>query len=194
MLGLVALKTEWYLLLLALVVVRRMGNLTFPRYWRLLGLLISFLLLRMAVLIIEMVSGEALWLPAISAWSWLTAPLSETSLYSLYMLWFPVLDWYLKTMPKVLTWLGLLSKISLTDKICPWADLVLSWLRKWYQNLDLAMTLFLAKRLMAKTFGLGSCSVASLRPRTRYCLIYELFDRYLHLKRGVSWILSTLEA
>ena len=172
MLGLVALKTEWYLLWLALVVVRRMGNLMLlPLNWRDLGLLISFFLFRTAVLMMEIVSGDALWLPAISAWSWLTAPLSETSLYSLYMLWFPVLDWYLKTMPKVLTWLGLLSKISLTCRIWPWALLVLSWLRKWYQNFDLAITLFLANRRMAKTLGLGSWSVGSLRPRTRYCLI-----------------------
>jgi hypothetical protein len=106
-------------------------------------------LFKIAVLIMEMVSWEALWFPLISIWSWLTAPLSEMSLNYLYMLWMLVLDWYLRTMPKVLTWLGLLSKISLTDKICPWALLVLSCLLKWYQNLDLAMTLFLANNLIA---------------------------------------------
>jgi hypothetical protein len=64
-------------------------------------------------------------------------------------LWLLVLDWYLKTIPKVLMLFGLFSKIWLTDKICPWALLVLSCLLKWYQNLDLATTLFLAKSLMA---------------------------------------------
>jgi hypothetical protein len=104
---------------------------------------------RTAVLMMEMVSGEARWFPAISAWSWLTAPFNEISRYSLYMLWFPVLDSYLSTIPKVLTWEGLPSKISLTAKIWPWADLVLSWRRKWYQNLDFAITLLRAKRRMA---------------------------------------------
>ena len=148
--GLLALKTVLYLLLLALDTDLRTGNLSLLFLNKLdLGLLTSSFLLRTAVLMIEMVSWEALWFPLISMWSWLTAPLSEMSLNYLYMLWMPVLDWYLRTMPKVLTWLGLLSKISLTDKICPWALLVLSCLLKWYQNLDLAMTLFLANNLIA---------------------------------------------
>jgi len=171
-LGLLALNTDLYLLWLALVAVRRIGNLTLlSLYWTLLGLLISSFLLRTAVLMIEMVSGEARWFPAISECSWLMAPLRETSLYSLYMLWLPVLDSYLRTIPKVLMWFGFLSKISFTDRIWPWALLVLSWRLRWYQNLDLAITLFLAKRRMAKTLGLAYCSVGNLRPRTRYCLI-----------------------
>jgi len=150
----------------------RMGNLTLVSLnWTDLGLLISSFLLRTTVLMIEIVSGEALWFPAISACNWLTAPLRETSLYSLYMLWLLVLDWYLRTIPNVLTWLGFLSKISLIVRICPWALLVLSCLLKWYQNLVLATTLLRAKSLIANTLGLGSFSVGSLRPKTRYCLI-----------------------
>ncbi len=119
-LGLVALKTLLYLLWLARWAVLRMGNLSLLSLnWMLLGLLISSFLLRTAVLMMEMVSGEARWFPAISACSWLTAPFKETSLYSLYMLWFPVLDSYLSTIPKVLTCPGLRSKISLTARICP---------------------------------------------------------------------------
>lgn len=139
--------------------------------WSLRGLRISSCFCKTAVLMMEMVSCAARWLPDISAWSWLTAPLRDTSLYSLYMLWFPVLDWYLRTMPNVLTWLGLLSKISLTVKICPWALLVLSWRLRWYQNLVLAITLLAANRRIAYTLGLGSCSVGFFRPKTRYCRI-----------------------
>jgi len=170
--GLLALKTLLYLLWLARTVALKMGNLTllFLNWWD-LGLLISLFLFKTAVLMIETVSCEALWLPDISAWSWLTAPLRETSLYYLYMLWFPVLDSYLRTIPKVLTWFGLLSKISLTAKIWPWALLVLSCLLRWYQNLDLAVTLFLANNLIAYTLGLASPSVGNFRPKTRYCLI-----------------------
>ena len=108
--GLLALKTVLYLLWLALWVALRMGNL---RLFSLnkcdLGLLISSLVFNTTVLKMEMVSLEALWLPAISWCNWLTAPFNVVSLYYLYMLWIPVLDWYFKTIPKVLTWPGLLS-------------------------------------------------------------------------------------
>ena len=69
MLGLAALKMERYFLWLALEVARRIGNLTAPLNWLDLGLLISSFFLRTAVLMMEMVSDEALWLPDISAWS-----------------------------------------------------------------------------------------------------------------------------
>ena len=149
-LGLLALKIVLYLLWLALWVALRMGNLRPFSLKRCdLGLLISSLLFKTTVLMMEMVSGEALWLPAISWCNWLTAPFNVVSLYYLYMLWTPVRDWYFKTIPNVLTWPGLLSKISFTERIWPWALFVLSSLLKWYQNLDLAMTLFLAKSLKA---------------------------------------------
>ena len=161
-----------YLLWLALEVDLRIGKWSFVFLnWTLRGLRISSSFWRTAVLMIEIVSWEARWLPDISACSWLTAPLRDTSLYSLYMLWFPVRDWYLRTMPNVLTWLGLLSKISLTVKIWPWALLVLSWRLRWYQNLVLAITLLAANRRMAYTLGLGSASVGFFRPKTRYCRI-----------------------
>jgi hypothetical protein len=148
--GLLALKTFLYLVWLALLGALRIGNLM-PfslNKWD-LGLRISSFVFRTTVLMIEIVSGEALWLPAISWCNWLTAPLRDKSLYSLYMLWTPVRDWYLRTIPKVLTLFGLRSKISLTERIWPCALLVLRSLLKWYQNLDLAMTLFLAKSLKA---------------------------------------------
>ena len=149
-LGLLALKTVLYLLWLALPAALRMGNLSpFSLNRCDLGLLISSFPFKTTVLIIEIVSGDALWLPAISWCNWLTAPFKVVSLYYLYMLWTPVLDWYFKTIPKVLIWPGLLSKISFTERIWPWADLVLRSLLKWYQNLDLAITLFLAKSLRA---------------------------------------------
>ncbi len=170
--GLLALNTVLYLLWLALDTLLKTGNRSLLFLNKLdFGRLTSSFLFSTAVLIIEMVSWEARWFPLIYMCNWLTAPLSEMSLNYLYMLWIPVLDWYLRTMPKVLTWLGLLSKISLTDKICPCALFVLSCLLKWYQNFDFAMTLFLAKSLMAYTFGLSSCSVGNLRPITKYCLI-----------------------
>jgi len=170
--GLLALKTVLYLFWLALLAALRIGNLRpFSLNKCDLGLLISSFPLRTTVLMMEMVSGDALWLPAISWCNWLTAPFNVVSLYYLYMLCIPVLDWYFKTMPKVLMWFGLLSKSSFTERICPWALLVLSNLLKWYQNLDLAMTLFLAKSLKAYTLGLGSCSVGNFLPMTRYCLI-----------------------
>ena len=57
-----------YLLWLALEVVLKIGNFRLELlYWIDLGLLISSFLLRIAVLMMEMVSGEALWFPAISA-------------------------------------------------------------------------------------------------------------------------------
>ena len=149
-LGLLALNTVLYLLWLALPTFLKIGNLR-PfslNKWD-LGLLISSFPFKTTVLMIEMVSGEALWLPAISWCNWLTAPLRVVSLYYLYMLWTPVLDWYFKTIPKVLMWPGLLSKISFTERTWPWALLVLRSLLKWYQNLDLAMTLFLANNLKA---------------------------------------------
>ena len=182
-----------YLFWLALLAALRIGNLS-PfslNKWD-LGLLISSFPFNTTVLIIEIVSGEALWLPAISWCNWLTAPFRLVSLYYLYMLWTPVLDWYFKTIPKVLIWFGLFSKISLTERIWPWALLVLSNLLKWYQNLDLAMTLFLAKSLKAYTLGLGSCSVGNFLPITRYCLIFNKQNSYLHLKWRVSWILASL--
>ena len=111
-LGLLALKILLYLFWLALGVLLTMGNLKLFSLNKCdLGLRISSLLFKTAVLIMEMVSLEALWLPAISICNWLTAPLSVISLYSLYILWIPVLDWYLRTIPKVFTWLGLRSKI-----------------------------------------------------------------------------------
>lgn len=93
-----------YLLWLALGTVRTMGNwmLFCLKRWD-LGLRMSSFFWSTAVLMIEMVSREALWLPAISMCSWLTAPFSDTSRYYLYMLWMPVRDWYLSTIPKVLT-------------------------------------------------------------------------------------------
>ena len=150
MFGLLALKILWYLLLLARETLLMMGNLVeFDlNKWDLDLLILSFSF-KTAVLIMEMVSSEARWFPAISICIWLTAPFRETSRYYLYILWIPVLDWYLKIKPKVLTWLGLLSWISFTDRICPWALFVFSCLLKWYQNLDFAITSFLANSLMA---------------------------------------------
>ena len=171
--GLLALNILLYLFWLALGELLIIGNrIALSLYKWDFGLLMSSLLLRTAVLMIEMVSLEALWLPAISMWSWLTAPFKEMSLYSLYILWIPVLDWYLRTIPKVFTWLGLLSKIWLTESIWPWALLVLSCLRRWYQNFDLATTSLGAKSLIAYTLGLGSCSVGNFLPITKYCLIF----------------------
>lgn len=170
--GLLALKIVLYLLLLALAAVLKIGNFNPLSLNKCdFGLLISSFVFKTTVLMIEMVSGEALWFPLISIWSWLTAPFKETSLYYLYMLWIPVLDWYLRTIPKVLTLFGLFSKISLTERIWPWALLVFNCLLRWYQNLDLATTLFLAKSLMAYTLGLRSCSVGNFLPMTRNCLI-----------------------
>ncbi len=149
-LGLLALNTVLYLLWEALLAALRIGNFRAFSLKRCdLGLLISSFEFSTTVLMIEIVSGDALWLPAISWCNWLTAPFNDTSLYYLYMLWTPVLDWYFKTIPKVLTWFGLLSNISFTERIWPWALLVLSNLLKWYQNLDLATTLFLANSLKA---------------------------------------------
>ena len=194
MFGLLALNTFLYLLWLALLAALRIGNLRpFSLNKCDLGLLISSFELRTTVLMIEMVSGEALWLPAISWCNWLTAPFKVVSLNYLYMLWTPVLDWYFKTIPKVLTWFGLLSKISLTERIWPWALLVLRSLLKWYQNFDFAITLFLAKSLKAYTFGFGSCSVGNFLPMTRNCLIWIKRWVYLHLQWWISWILASSE-
>lgn len=108
--GLFALNILLYLLLLALATLLMMGNLNpFCLNKWLFDLLILSFSFNTAVLIIEIVSWEALWFPAISMCSWLTAPFSETSRYYLYMLWILVLDWYLNTIPKVFTWLGLRS-------------------------------------------------------------------------------------
>lgn len=108
--GLFALNILLYLLLLALDTDLIMGNFKplFLNRWLFALLILSFSF-KTAVLIIDIVSCEALWFPAISMCSWLTAPFNETSRYYLYMLWILVLDWYLNTIPKVLTWLGLRS-------------------------------------------------------------------------------------
>jgi hypothetical protein len=58
-----------------------------------------------------------------------------------------------------------------TPRICPWALLSFCCFLMWYQNLDLAMTVFLANTLIAKTGGLASVGDGSLLPKTRYCLI-----------------------
>lgn len=69
-LGLEALKMRLYLLWLARCTARRTGNLSLLSLnIRERGLLISSFLFSTAVLIIEIVSGEARWLPAISACS-----------------------------------------------------------------------------------------------------------------------------
>ena len=64
-----------------------------------------------------------------------TAPFRVTSLYSLYMLWYPVRDWKRTQMPKFLMVVGCFSKISLTDRIWPLAFFTLrSFLRKYLQQ------------------------------------------------------------
>ena len=72
-----------------------------------------------AVLMIWMQGNLTRCLDAISVYICSTAPFKVVSRYSLYMLWYPVLLWYLNQIPKFLMVVGFFSKIckhnSITD-------------------------------------------------------------------------------
>ena len=154
-----------------------MGNLIYESLnWWLLGLRRSEFFLRTATRRTWTVFPLALWFPANSAYSWDTAPLTEMSLNSLYMLSIWVLHLYLHTMPYVLMALWFFSKISETWRIWPLALLSLFYLLISYQKLDLANTSFLENTLMAKVYSSSPAARLHLRPVTRNCLMFITMD------------------
>ena len=97
--GFLALYVVLSFLVGGLTFLKTKGNLILELWNCLVLSLLQSLAGMVAVLMIWMQGSRTLWREAISLYICSTAPFSVVSRYSLYMLWYPVLLWYLNQIP-----------------------------------------------------------------------------------------------